>query len=96
MASSESRPLLLDVNALLALAWPNHQFHEAILLRLERQPAPRWATCALTQLGFVRLSANPKIVEVRKTPAEAVALLADLTRDQQHVYLETLPALCPR
>lgn len=93
MASSENRPLLLDVNAPLALAWPNHQFHDAILLRLERRPAPRWATCALTQLGFVRLSSNPKIVEVRKTPAEAVALLADLTRDQQHVYLETLPAL---
>lgn len=93
MASSEERPLLLDVNALLALAWPNHQFHTAVLARLERQPVPRWATCALTQLGFVRLSSNPKIVEVRKTPAEAVALLADLTRDQQHVYLENLPAL---
>jgi toxin-antitoxin system PIN domain toxin len=93
MASSENRPLLLDVNALLALAWPNHQFHIAVLLRLERRPAPRWATCALTQLGFVRLSSNPKIVGVRKTPAEAITLLADLTRDQQHVYLETLPAL---
>jgi uncharacterized protein len=93
MASSENRPLLLDVNALLALAWPNHQFHTAILERLERRPAPRWATCALTQLGFVRLSSNPKIVEIRKTPAEAVGLLTDLTRDPQHVYLETLPAL---
>jgi toxin-antitoxin system PIN domain toxin len=93
MASSENWPLLLDVNALLALAWPNHQFHTAIVERLEQQPAPRWATCALTQLGFVRLSSNPKIVQVRKTPAEAVALLADLTRDQQHVYLDTLPAL---
>ncbi|MFL6201474.1 MAG: TA system VapC family ribonuclease toxin [Thermoanaerobaculia bacterium] len=93
MASSENRPLLLDVNALLALAWPNHQFHTAILMRLERRPVPQWATCALTQLGFVRLSSNPQVVEVHKTPAEAVALLADLTRDQQHVYLETLPAL---
>ena len=93
MASSENRPLLLDVNALLALAWSNHQFHTAVLARLERRPVPRWATCALTQLGFVRLSSNPIIVEVRKTPAEAVDLLADLTRDQQHVYLETLPAL---
>lgn len=93
MASSEGRPLLLDVNALLALAWPNHQFHEAILLRLERQPAPRWATCALTQLGFVRLSSNPKIVQVRKTPGEAVDLLSELTRDPQHVYLDTLPSL---
>ncbi len=38
MASSESRPLLLDVNALLALAWPNHQFHRTVLGRLERRP----------------------------------------------------------
>ena len=93
MTASENRPLLLDVNALLALAWPNHEFHTAILERLEQRPAPRWATCALTQLGFVRLSSNPKIVETRKTPGEAVDLLADLTRDPQHVYLKTLPAL---
>lgn len=95
MASSKSkkRPLLLDVNALLALAWPNHQFHTAVVARLEQRPEIRWATCALTQLGFVRLSSNPKIVEVRKTPAEAIDLLADLTRDQEHVYLESLPVL---
>lgn len=95
MASSKpkNRPLLLDVDALLALAWPNHQFHTAVLARLEQRPLVRWATCALTQLEFVRLSSNPKIVEVRKTPAEAINLLADLTRDQQHLYLESLPAL---
>lgn len=93
MALSEQELLLLDVNALLAVAWPNHQFHTAILARLEQRPAPRWATCALTQLGFVRLSANPMVVGVRKTPAEAVSLLAELTRDPKHVYLETLPEL---
>ena len=93
MASSEAGLLLLDVNALVALAWPNHQFHTEILTRLEQQPVPRWATCALTQLGFVRLSSNPKAVEVRKTPAEVVDLLAELTRDERHVYLGTLPTL---
>jgi uncharacterized protein len=93
MASTERRLLLLDVNALLALAWPNHQFHAAVLARLERRAAPRWATCALTQLGFVRLSSNPQVVGVRKTPAEAVDLLVDLTRDPQHVFLKTLPAV---
>jgi hypothetical protein len=92
-ALPENRPLLLDVNTLLALAWPNHQFHIAVLARLEQRPVSRWATCALTQLGFVRLSSNPKIMEVRKTPAEAVDLLADLISDQQHVYLDTLPAV---
>jgi len=93
MASSEGRPLLLDVNALVALAWSNHQFHAAVVARLEKRPAPRWATCALTQLGFVRLSSNPSVVGVRKTPAEAVSLLAELTRDRHHVYLDALPAL---
>ena len=64
MASSRRRTLLLDVNTLLALAWPNHQFHRPVVARLDQRPPPRWATCALTQLGFVRLSSNPAIVEV--------------------------------
>jgi len=93
MASSEERPLLLDVNALLALAWPNHQFHQAVVERLDRRPSPRWATCALTQLGFVRLSCNSSVVAVRKTPREAVTLLTALTSDRQHLYLGALPSL---
>ncbi len=89
----EGRPLLLDVNALLALAWPNHQFHDLVLARLARHPVSPWATCALTQIGFVRISSNPKIMEIRKTPAEAVGLLADLTSDPKHVYLDALPSV---
>ncbi len=92
MASSSVRPLLLDVNALLALAWPNHQFHEPITRRLER-PAQIWATCALTQLGFVRLSSNAAIVGIRRTPIEALALLKRLTADRRHTYFEALPPL---
>ncbi len=94
MGSSESESqLLLDTNALVALAWPNHQFHRAVVARLERQPTPRWATCALTQLGFVRLSSNPVIVGVRMTPSQALGMLAELVRDGQHRYLKSLPAL---
>lgn len=93
MASSENRSLLLDVNALLALGWPNHQFHGAVVARLERPPAPRWATCALTQLGFVRLSSNPAIVGVRRTPRQALGVLAGLVRDRRHRYVESLPTL---
>jgi uncharacterized protein len=87
------RPLLLDVNALVALAWPNHQFHHAVLQRLERKPAPTWATCSLTQLGFVRLSSNPSVVGIRKTPGEAIDVLADLVGDARHLYVDSLPPL---
>lgn len=95
MASSENseRPLLLDTNALVALAWPNHQFHGLVVTRLERQPVAPWATCALTQLGFVRLSSNPSVVGRRKTPAESLAMLTALTQDGQHRYLQLLPSL---
>jgi toxin-antitoxin system PIN domain toxin len=90
---SEARTLLLDVNALLALAWPNHQFHGAVLERLDRRPAPTWATCLLTQLGFVRLSSNPAVVDIRKSPAQAIDLLQQLTADEHHRYIDVLPTL---
>lgn len=93
MASSEDRLLLLDTSALLALAWPNHQFHRAVARRLDRRPIPEWATCLLTQLGFVRLSSNPAIVDVRKTPGQALDLLSRLIADKHHTYLEVLPSL---
>jgi uncharacterized protein len=83
--------LLLDVNVLLALAWPNHQFHAAATQRLESS-RERWATCALTQLGFIHLSSNPAAVATAKTPAEVARLLALMVRDPLHVYLKSLRA----
>lgn len=91
MKTASSELLLADVNVLLALAWPNHQFHEVAILRLERSKG-RWATCALTQLGFVRLSSNPAVVGAAKSPGEAAALLGLLVQDVRHVYLDSMPA----
>jgi uncharacterized protein len=92
MKKASSDLLLLDVNVLLALAWPNHQFHAAASQRLESS-REHWATCALTQLGFIRLSSNPAAVATAKTPAEAARLLSLMVRDPLHVYLKSLRAL---
>jgi len=81
--------LLLDVNVLLGIAWPNHQFHAAATAALSSRH--RWATCALTQLGFIRLSSNPAAVTTAKSPRDAAALLARLVADSLHVYLASLP-----
>ncbi len=51
----------------------------------------RWATCALTQLGFIRLSSSASANPSPKTPGEATALLAMMTADSLHVYLDSLP-----
>jgi hypothetical protein len=91
MKKVSSELLLLDVNVLLALAWPNHQFHAAATRRLESS-RDRWATCALTQLGFIRLSSNPAAVPAAKTPAEAATLLAAMVKDPLHAYLKSLSA----
>ena len=92
MKKESSSLLLLDVNVLLALAWPNHQFHVAALRALQSR-RDRWATCALTQLGFIRLSSNPAAIPTAKGPGEAAALLEAMVADPLHVYLESLP--CP-
>ena len=91
MKTESSNLLLLDVNVLLALAWPNHQFHTAAVRELQPRRG-RWATCALTQLGFIRLSSNPAAIPTAKSPAEAAALLEALVADPLHVYLESLPS----
>jgi toxin-antitoxin system PIN domain toxin len=93
MKRVSSELLLLDVNVLVALAWPNHQFHAAATRRIESS-RDRWATCALTQLGFIRLSSNPTVVPAAKTPVEAATLLAAMVRDPMHVYLKSLSAPC--
>ena len=61
MKKESSSLYLLDANVLLALAWPNHQFHAAATRAMGRSRG-RWATCALTQLGFIRLSSNPAAI----------------------------------
>jgi uncharacterized protein len=78
------------VNVLLAIAWPNHQFHAPATLLLYAKS--RWATCALTQLGFIRLSSNPAAIPSAKSPEEARSLLARLVTDSLHIYLDSLPA----
>ena len=90
MKKDSSNILLLDINVLIALSWPIHPFHRAATRRMDRS-RERWATCALTQLGFIRISSAASANPSPKTPAEAAALLAIMTKDPLHVYLDSLP-----
>ncbi len=76
---------LLDVNVLVALAWPTHVHHaEAIDWFSEHLPAP-WATASVTQAGFVRVSSNRKVLADARSPAEAAAVLRALTELDGHL-----------
>lgn len=78
---------LLDVNVLVALAWPNHVHHDvARRWFLESSPSG-WATCPPTESGFVRVSSNPA-VPYAVTPADAMSLLARLRYVEGHEFLD--------
>ena len=54
---------LLDVNVLIALTWPNHVHHDAARSWFTEVRNTGWATCPLTEAGFVRISCNPSAVK---------------------------------
>jgi len=87
------RRALLDVNVLLALAWPNHQHHGSAHRWFAKEGRLLWATCALTQLGFVRLSANPAYTTQAVSPAAALSLLQGLAAHAAHEFWDTCPPL---
>lgn len=50
---------LLDVNALIALVHQGHQHHAPMrrwLAGLQKKGRPRLGTCAITEIGFLRVS----------------------------------------
>ena len=77
---------LLDVNVLIALAWPNHVHHFAARAWFEEHREDGWATCPLTEAGFVRVSCNPAAVRHTVTPLDAIAVLETLTRVGSHAF----------
>ncbi len=86
---------LLDTNVLLALAWPNHQHHAAAHTWFAVHAKRGWATCAFTQLGFIRLSANPAYSREAVPPAEAAALLRQWTHHKAHQFWTSPAADAP-
>ena len=82
---------LLDLNILTALLWPAHEHHDTAHRWFAARSNARWATCPLTQLGFVRIVSNPAFSRDALAPARAVALLADnLTHPGHEFWTESL------
>lgn len=50
---------LLDVNVLLALSDPMHIHHEAAHRWFAAKGQSAWATCPITENGFVRIASHP-------------------------------------
>jgi predicted nucleic acid-binding protein len=64
---------LLDVNALVALGFANHEFHQRVASWLRAQSSPTLLTCPITELGFIRVLAQAP--DYNLTIAQARTLL---------------------
>ena len=78
---------LLDVNALIALAWDSHVHHVAVRRWFRANSESGWATCPITEIGFVRVSSNPKILPSSLSPAAARDVLSRLRDAGSHRFL---------
>ncbi|MCW5982523.1 MAG: hypothetical protein KIT09_30835 [Bryobacteraceae bacterium] len=77
---------LLDVNVLLALAWPHHVHHRAAREWFAAHRSQGWATCPFTQAAFVRLSSQPAAVKVAVTVQDAMRTLETAVAAAEHVF----------
>ena len=77
---------LLDTNVLIALLWPSHAQHDLAVKWFTRRRGKGWATCPLTEAGFVRIVSNPAFSRDAVTPREAVGVLAANTAAKDHAF----------
>jgi toxin-antitoxin system PIN domain toxin len=70
-------PYLLDINVLLALCDPLHVHYEAAHRWFAQEGRRSWATCPLTENGFVRIASHP---QYPNRPGDVLAVLAILRR----------------
>jgi uncharacterized protein len=78
---------LLDVNALIALLWEEHPFHKSCAEWFSTAAKTGWATCPITEAGFVRIVCNPAFA--RRTPSvyNAIQILKSATEsDTNHQF----------
>ncbi|MEP6843368.1 MAG: TA system VapC family ribonuclease toxin [Pseudolysinimonas sp.] len=81
-----TEPHLLDLNVLIALAWPQHVHHARAHAWFESLTSP-WMTTPVTEAGFVRLSTNRAVVTEAVSMATALAMLSAMRAVPGHTFL---------
>ena len=81
-----SRATLLDVNLLVALFDPDHVHHELAHDWFADHRTGGWATCALTENGFVRVLAHPGYGAAVSRPVELLRRLRQFCASGHHTF----------
>ena len=81
-----TRPALLDVNVLVALFDPDHIHHDLAHDWFADNRSQGWATCPLTENGFVRVLANPAYGGPVARASELLSRLGMFCRAEDHQF----------
>ena len=80
---------LLDVNALVALGFMNHEFHGRVASWVQSTNSAHLASCSITELGFVRVlaqapaygftvaQARTLLLRLKEAPTSGLAFIPD-------------------
>ena len=82
---------LYDVNLLLAMFTADHEHHAAARRWRTSLADKRWASTDLTVSGFIRLSANPRVTSLPKSPLESWRVLSSNFAGSSHHTLGAAP-----
>lgn len=85
---------LLDVNVLVALFDPDHVHHEIAHDWFAEQREDGWATCPLTENGFVRVTSNPAYGLDAARADQMAARLRTFTASGHHQFWADDLSLC--
>jgi len=77
---------LLDVNVLIALMDPGHLHHQSALAWFQIEGREAWATCAITQMGYVRVISGRKYQGSRVDVHTALEALTTFCLAREHEF----------
>lgn len=78
---------LLDVNVLIALFDRDHVFHNRAHAWWNVNAAKGWASCPITENGFVRIMSNPGYSrKIRIIPADLIERLESFAASSNHIF----------
>lgn len=86
MTPPVARVSLLDVNVLVALVSPDHVHHEIAHDWFADHRDRGWATCPLTENGFVRVVSQLAAGEAAMRPSVVLDLLRRFCADRRHTF----------
>ena len=95
MVAKRSNPqmcCLLDVNILVALCLRDHVHHTLVNDWWARVPSRAWASCAITELGFIRVVMNAKVNPEPLNLPSALETLTKIKSVGQHRFWPSLVA----